>query len=219
MIKICARYYYLRPKIALVCSVWYIPYILTQRINPPKASHWWRAGNQISLTPILTQKINNQITAPELRVISETEENIGILSLADALKLAKEKGLDLIEVVPTAKPPIAKIISFDKYRYQESKKLKKQKSQSKGSSNKQVQISIREAKNDLIMKANRVNEFLGEGSHVEIALRLRGREKGNKDFARKKLAEFLTIITPNHQVISGVQQGVYGLNVMIAPKK
>jgi len=181
-------------KIALSALVWYIPSILTQRIN-------------------------NQITAPELRVIDAEEQNLGVLKLADALKLAKEKGLDLIEISPEAKPPVGKIISFDKFRYQQDKKMKKQRATQKSSEQKQVQISIREAKNDLINKANRVNEFLAEGHRVEIALRLRGREKANRDFARKKIQEFLTIITPNHQVMGPPQTGMYGLNLMVVPKK
>jgi translation initiation factor IF-3 len=164
-------------------------------------------------------RINNQITAPELRVIDEAEQNIGVLSLADALKMAKEKGFDLIEVVPEAKPPVARIISFDKFRYQQEKKIKKQKAAQKNTGgNKQVQISIREAKNDLIMKANRVNEFLGEGNHVEVLLQLRGREKGNRDFARKKVMEFLTMITPNHTVIGGPSNGMSGISTLLAKK-
>ena len=76
-------------------------------------------------------RINNQITAPELRVIDDHGENLGIMPLEAALKLAAEKNVDLIEVVPNAKPPIAKAISFDKFRYQKEKELKKQKTAQK----------------------------------------------------------------------------------------
>ncbi len=168
---------------------------------------------------MLPNRINNQITAPEVRVIDENDENVGVLAIAEALKVAKERGLDLIEISAEAKPPVCKIISFDKFRYQQEKKLKKQKAAQKNTGgNKQVQISIREAKNDLIMKANRVNEFLSEGNNVEVLLQLRGREKGNRDFARKKVNEFLLMITPNHTIIGGPSNGMSGISTLLAKK-
>lgn len=166
-----------------------------------------------------TNKINNQITAVELRVIDETDTNIGVLSRADALKLAKERGLDLVEVVAAAKPPVAKIISYDKYRYQEKKKLKKQQANQKSGGSKQIQISVGEAKNDLLMKVRRMEKFLSEGHQIEIVMRLRGRERGNKDFARKKMDEFITLITAPHKITNRPTFGGYGLNMQIAPDK
>lgn len=146
-------------------------------------------------------RINNQITVPELRVLDEKGSNLGTMNTDAALSLAKEKGLDLIEVSPSAKPPVARIMSFDKFRYQQEKKEKQQKGKQKGGELKQIQISIGEAKHDLERKAQKVNEFLEEGNRVEIMMVLRGREKGNKDWALGKLKEFLKIITPEHQVI------------------
>lgn len=165
-----------------------------------------------------TFKINNQITAPQLRVIDETDNNVGILPLADALKLAREKNLDLIEISPVAQPPVAKIISYDKFRYQQEKKEKKQRATQKSTGMKQIQISVREAKNDLQMKANRANEFLTEGHQVEIVMSLRGREKGNINFAKQKLAEFLPLISVEHKIISPIAPGGRGLIVMVAKK-
>ena len=163
-------------------------------------------------------RINNQITAPELRVIGDAEENLGVLSLSEALKLAKGKGLDLIEISPAAKPPVARIISYDKFRYQQEKKAKKQQAQNKSGGMKRIQISIREAKNDLMMKMKRLEEFLAEGHQVEIALNLRGREKGNRDFARKKIEEFLKMIVVPHQVTSPPRPGGYGFTAVVAKK-
>jgi len=163
-------------------------------------------------------KINDQIKSPEVRVIDDTGANIGVLSLEQAKALAKEKGLDLIEISPNAKPPVVKIISFDKYRYQEEKKLKKQRAQQRGGDMKRVQISVRAAQHDLEIKAGQVNEFLAEGNQVEIQLTLRGREKGNKDWARYRLEEFMKMITPEHKVIADVRFGGRGLNIQIAKK-
>ena len=164
-------------------------------------------------------KINHQISAPELRVIDEAGEYIGVLSLSDAMKLATEKGLDLIEVAPLAKPPVAKIISFDKYRYQEEKKFKKQRASEKTQELKQVRISGRAASHDLEIKAKKANEFLKDGHMVEIHLAMRGREKANKDWAKEKLLEFVkTMIDPDHRVIADAKFGGRGFSMKIVKK-
>jgi len=118
-----------------------------------------------------------------------------------ALKLAKEKGFDLIEIAPTAKPAVAKIINYDKFRYQKEREFKKQRAGQKISELKQVQISVRAAQNDSKIKAEKVDEFLGKNYKVEIILRLRGREKYNKDWARYKLEEFLKMITVEYKIV------------------
>ncbi|MBU6141854.1 translation initiation factor IF-3 [Patescibacteria group bacterium] len=164
-------------------------------------------------------KLNHQISAQELRVIDENGENVGVLKLSAALALAQEKGLDLIEIAPTAKPPVAKIISFDKYRYQEEKKLKKARANEKVQDLKQVRISGRAAEHDLQIKAKKANEFLAEGHMVEIQLAMRGREKANKEFARQKLLEFVrTMVDPEHKVIAQPSFGGRGFNMKIVKK-
>lgn len=130
-----------------------------------------------------------------MRVVGGQGESLGIMPTAKALKLAKEQGVDLVEIAPTAKPPVVKIISFDKLRYQEEKQLRKQKQAQKSLELKQVQISLKEGKNDLAIKAGKIDNFLEKGHKVEVRLFLRGREKANKDWALNKLDEFLTMIT------------------------
>lgn len=150
---------------------------------------------------ILT-RTNNQITAPELRLIDEAGNNLGILKKEEALQMAKDKGLDLIEIAPTAKPPVARIMSFDKFRYQKEKEMKRQRVAQKAAEMKQVQVSARAAEHDLRVKAKRANEFLENGSKVEILMVLRGREKGNREWASQKLQDFLKMLDPNHKVVS-----------------
>ncbi len=167
----------------------------------------------------MINKINHQISAPELRIIDEAGEYVGVMSLSDALKLANEKGLDLIEVAPLAKPPVGKIMSYDKYRYQEEKKMKKQRASEKTQELKQVRISGRAAEHDLQIKAKKANEFLKEGHMVEIMLAMRGREKANKDWGRQKLLEFVkTMIDPEHKVIAEAKFGGRGFNMKIVKK-
>lgn len=151
-------------------------------------------------------------------VLSEEGESLGKMSRDAALKLAQEKGLDLIEIAPMAKPPVARIMSFDKFRYQMEKKFKKQRAQQKGQEMKQVQISIKEAIHDLQTKADRVNKFLDEGNQVEIVMVLRGREKANKGFAREKLDNFVRMINPEHKVIMEPRPGGRGINMQIVKK-
>ena len=163
-------------------------------------------------------KLNHQISAAELRVIGAKGENLGVMSRDQAIKLSVEQGLDLIEISPLANPPVACIMSFDKYRYQQEKKAKEQRASYKNQDPKQVQITARAAKNDLEIKAKKADEFLGEGIPVTVMMVLRGREKGNKDWARTKMNEFLKMITVPYRTISEPRWSMRGVAIMISKK-
>ena len=154
----------------------------------------------------------------EVLVIGEAGQKLGVMSRDEALKAARERGLDLILISPTARPPVARIINFDKFRYEQVKKLKQQRLHQKGGELKQVQISVRAALHDLELKAKKTNEFLAEGNTVEILMRLRGREKAHKDFAREKLAAFLKIISPEHAVVMEPRQSMRGISVQVTKR-
>lgn len=178
-------------------------------------------GNNPPSTSILKPRINSQIIAPELRVLNENGENLGVLSREKALALARPaEGMDLIEISPNAKPPVARIMSYDKFRYEEEKRLKKERLAQKGSGMKRVQISARAAQNDLAIKLRQLEKFLTEGYQVEIHVRLRGREKRNKEWAEQKLEDFLKMIPPEteYKRISPKRFGGYGLSMQIAKK-
>src|SRR5688572_28784115 len=98
-----------------------------------------------------------------MRVLDETKQNLGVMSREKALALAAEKGLDLIEIVSDANPPVAQITSFDKYRYEREKAAKKERREQKGAELKVIQISARAAENDLKIKLKKLEEFLAEG--------------------------------------------------------
>lgn len=163
-------------------------------------------------------RINEKINVKEVRAIDETGANLGVIETSEALRLAKEKGLDLVEISPMAMPPVVKIISFDKYRYQEEKKWKKQRATQKIQEMKQVQISVREAVHDLGVKAVRVNKFLGEGNKVEVLLNLRGREKAHQDLAKQKLRDFIKTVDPEHKILSDIKWTGRGFNIQIVKK-
>jgi translation initiation factor IF-3 len=126
--------------------------------------------------------------------------------------------LDLIEIAPTAKPPVARIMSFDKFRYQKEKEEKKQKHGQKTKELKHVRISPRAALNDLLIKARQAEKFLTLGYRVEINLFLRGREKGNKTWSLQKLREFLDLIKIPHEVTLPPKAGGRGFVTQIAKK-
>ena len=164
-------------------------------------------------------RINEKINVKEVRAIDETGANLGVIETSEALRLAKEKGLDLVEISPMAIPPVVKIISFDKYRYQEEKKWKKQRATQKIQEMKQVQISVREAVHDLGVKAVRVNKFLGEGNKVEVLLNLRGREKAHQDLAKTKLRDFIKMVDQEHKILSDIKWTGRGFNIQIVSTK
>jgi len=174
-------------------------------------------NSPVKVLTINQPRVNNRITAKELRVIDETGNNLGTMPHEAALKLAQEKGLDLIEISPQAKPPVARILDFDKYRYQQEKKERKQKASTKAQEVKQVQISIRAAKNDLDFKAKRTNQFMAKGHPVRIVMTLRGREKANREFARGKLKDFLETLDP-HKVVMQPKPGGRGIITQIQGK-
>ncbi|PJC65383.1 MAG: translation initiation factor IF-3, partial [Candidatus Colwellbacteria bacterium CG_4_9_14_0_2_um_filter_50_12] len=97
--------------------------------------------------------MNNQIGASELRVLDDAGGNLGVMSRDKAIEIARNKGLDLVLVAPQANPPVARIVNFDKFRYEKDKALKKQRATNKAQEMKQIQISVREAMNDMKRKA------------------------------------------------------------------
>lgn len=164
-------------------------------------------------------KINSQITAAEVRVIGENGENLGVLARAEALALARPAdGLDLIEISPNAKPPVVRIMSYDKFRYEEEKREKKERLAQKSVDMKHVQITARAAQNDLMIKVRQLEKFLADGHPIEINLRLRGREKQNKDWAMGKLNDFLKMLSLEYKVVNPPRFSGNGPGIQIAKK-
>ncbi len=151
-------------------------------------------------------------------MLDEMGKNLGTMPLEAALRLAEEQGLDLIEVASTATPPVARIISFDKFRYQKEKEAKKQKTGQRVIEFKQIRLSARAALNDLMVKAKKVDEFLEQGYKIEIMLTLKGREKYNRPWASQKLNDFSKLIKGEYKVTSEPKFGGKGITVQISKK-
>ena len=123
--------------------------------------------------------MNEMITAKEVRCTSDEGTNYGIISTAEALKIADELGLDLVLIAPDGKPPVAKIMDYGKFRYQQEKKKKEAKKNQKVIVVKEIKLSVKIAENDVSYKVKHAREFLEEGNHVKFRVFLKGREMAN----------------------------------------
>ncbi len=123
--------------------------------------------------------MNEMITVKEVRCTSDEGTNYGIISTADAIKLADEMGLDLVLIAPDAKPPVAKIMDYGKFRYQQEKKKKEAKKNQKVIVIKEIKLSVKIAENDISYKVKHAREFIEEGNHVKFRVFLKGREMAN----------------------------------------
>ncbi len=125
--------------------------------------------------------MNHAIRASSLRVIDEEGNQIGVMSKEEAIHLAQSKDLDLVEISPNARPPVAKIVDWGKYNYQKTKQLQKSKKNSKTFEVKQMRFSLKIGDHDLGIKLNKVTKFLDQGHKVKIVIFYRGRELAHKD--------------------------------------
>ena len=156
-------------------------------------------------------RINNAIRARELRVVGVLGENLGVLTLEAALKAADEANLDLIEISPNAKPPVAKIMDFGKYRYDTGQKESEMRSKSHVTETKSVQVKIGTGDNDQMLKANKAADWLEEGHRVKVDLFLWGRYKYMEPaFLKERLDRFLKIIPTEYKIADEMKKSPKG---------
>lgn len=161
-------------------------------------------------------RINESIRVPEVRVIGPEGENLGIMKTRDAFEKAVEEGLDLIEVSPKAKPPVARITDYGKYKYELKKKEKEIKSKAQVTETKVTQVKIGTGEGDLNRKAKKVAEWLSEGHRVKIDLFLWGRYKYMEfDFLKERLERFLAIVPQSFKIADDIKKSPKGLTVTV----
>lgn len=164
---------------------------------------------------MLQPRINQKITARELRVIGSQGENFGVLSLEDALRKADESGLDLIEISPSANPPVAKIADFGKWLYEENKKQKTAK-KTHTTEIKTLQVKLATGENDLALKAKKASEWLSEGNRVKIDLFLPGRAKYlDEKFLKERIERMLKLVSVDYKVAEPAKKSPKGMSVLI----
>lgn len=166
-------------------------------------------------------RINEGIRAPELRIIDNEQGNLGVMSSSEALKIAEERGLDLIEVSPNANPPVAKIMDYGKYSYDLKKKAKEIKANAtKTAEVKNIQIKVGTGGSALEMKANRADNWLKEGHRVKVEMFLRGRAKYiDKEFINSKLYEFIKLFKVPVKIVDDIKKSSVGVALIIEPDK
>ncbi len=142
-------------------------------------------------------RINRQIRAHEVRLIDENGEQKGVMKTFDAIHLAEEAGLDLVEVSPNANPPVCKILDFGKYRYEMEKKQRDAKKNQTIVKVKEIRMQPKIDKHDLETKSKFISEFLTEGNKVKVSIRFRGRELAHPELGKEVLDRILAILTEN----------------------
>ncbi len=165
-------------------------------------------------------RLNHQITASELRVIDAEGQALGVISKEEALKRAEAENLDLIEISPNAVPPVAKIMDYGKWQYEENRKAKAAKAGSKATETKSLQVKIGTGDHDLELKAKRAGEWLKEGHRVKIELFVSGRAKYfDPKFLEERLDRILRLIPEDYKVAEPVKKGPKGPYVVVERNK
>lgn len=131
--------------------------------------------------------MNEEIKAREIRVVSSTGDQLGIMSVRDALKTASEQHLDLVEVAPTARPPVCRIMDFGKYKYEQQKRDKEAKKKQKIITVKEVKLRPNIEEHDFNVKMKNVLRFLSDGDKVKVTIMFRGRELSHPELGKEVL--------------------------------
>lgn len=163
-------------------------------------------------------RINNQIRAREVRVIDSTEadKEPAVMDTREAIALAMEKGLDLIEISPNANPPIVKIMDYGKFSYDQKKKASEQKKKAHVTETKSIQVKIGTGDDMLAMKAKKASEWLKEGHRIKVELYLVGRSKySEKEFKQERLDRILKLITENYKIAQPLIKSPKGMMVIL----
>ena len=145
-------------------------------------------------TTISDLMINEQIRDKEVRVIAENGDQLGVMPVKEAMKLAQEAELDLVKIAPKAQPPVCKIIDYGKYRYELARKEKEAKKKQKTVEVKEVRISPNIDTNDLNTKVNNAKKFIAKGNKVKVTLRFRGREMAHMQQSKHILDDFAEML-------------------------
>jgi translation initiation factor IF-3 len=164
-------------------------------------------------------RVNERIRAREVRVIDEQGAQLGVMQPYEAVRLARERGLDLVEISPTADPPVCKITDYGKFLYQQNKQAHQQRKSSRGSQLKEVKFRPATAEHDYQVRKNQIIRFLGEGHKVRAMIFHRGREMAHQEVGRAKMTRLLGEIGEFGQIETMPRMEGNVLVALLAPKK
>jgi len=163
-------------------------------------------------------RINEQIRVPQIRVIDDAGNQLGVMTPFDALQMAREQELDLVEIAPMAKPPVCKIMDYGKYQYQQSRLDRANRAKQKTVDVKGIRIGFRTDVHDLEVKKDMAEKFLKKGHKIKIEIFLRGREKAHQDLARTNLENFVKTISIPFKAEQEIKRYPSGYNIVISPE-
>ena len=164
-------------------------------------------------------RVNERIRAREVRVIDEQGNQLGVMTLFDAMKAARDAGLDIVEISPTAVPPVCKIVDYGKFLYEQNKKAHEQRRHQKATQIKEVKFRPATAEHDYQVRKNQIIRFLGEGYKVKAMIFHRGREMAHQDVGRAKMNRLLKDIADHALVEFGPRMEANILLTLLAPKR
>lgn len=154
-----------------------------------------------------------------VRLIDENDQQLGEVSIEEALRLAQEKELDLVEVAPLAKPPVCKILDYGKFIYRQNKIEQKHKRMQKKTEMKTIRLSLRIDEHDLEIKARRTREFLDDGNSVKVSLMFKGREAAHENLGMQKVQSFLDKVKDVAAIEAPAKKQGSSINMVLIPSK
>ncbi len=162
-------------------------------------------------------RVNGKIRAREVRIIGVDGQQVGVLSLADAINMARANGVDLVEIAPNATPPVCRLVDYGKFRYEQSKKEKESRKHQHANKVKEVQLSPSIDPHDFGVKLSHAIDFLCEDMKVKVTLKFRGREMAHKEIGFDRINQFLKDVAAYGHPDATPKLLGKGINVMISP--
>ena len=167
---------------------------------------------------IKEMQINEEIRDRELRVVAADGELIGIMSAAEALKIAEEKNLDLVKIAPQAKPPVCKIMDYGKYRFEQTKREKEARKNQRVIEIKEIRLSLNIDKHDFETKVNHARRFLESGNKVKVSIRFRGREMAHPENGLVTMSNFADACSEFSAIEKPAKLEGRSMQMFLAPK-
>ncbi|MBU1032814.1 MAG: translation initiation factor IF-3 [Patescibacteria group bacterium] len=161
--------------------------------------HYRRRTRSKDIAP--RYRANEQIRIPEIRVIDEDDNSLGVMKTADALALAKEREYDLVEVSPKADPPVCRFLDLGAFKYQKEKELRQQKARAKKIETKGIRLSVKMGEHDLEVRKQKALDFLKAGQKLKIEIILRGREKAHGELAIQRIKGFIEDLGKSYELL------------------
>lgn len=164
-------------------------------------------------------RVNNQIRISPVRLVDEEGEQVGIVSIEDARSAAEERGLDLVEVAPQARPPVVRIMDYGKYKYEQARKARESKKKQHQVKVKEIKLRPKIEEHDINFKAGHARRFLGEGNKVKLTMRFRGREMTHTELGQEVLEEFFEMVADLGEIEQQPVMEGRNMTMVLVPKR